>query len=301
MSPPTTRIGFIGLGVMGEPMAANLLKQGHRLSVHNRSQAPVRRLTLLGAHAHPTPASVTASTEVVITMLPDTPDVEAVYFGPQGILQAVKTGHLLIDMSTVEPAMARRIHEAACLQRSESVDAPVSGGHTGAVSGTLSIMVGATSEGFARAEPVLSQLGSRVVHVGLPGAGQVAEACNQLIVGITLQAVAEAFVLANKSGVDAGAVREALLGGFAASRVLDHHGLRALSHQDTAGFRMALQAKDLAIALNTAEALGVDLPLTQAVSACIQSALDDGLEDLDHSALIGYWAARHHVTFPTAP
>lgn len=284
------RVGFIGLGVMGRPMAENLLRAGFSLTVHNRSRAAVEALQQQGAAAASSPAEVAAASDVVITMLPDTPDVEAVYFGDQGIFTRVRPGMLLIDMSTASPQMARRIHAAAKAAGADSLDAPVSGGDVGARAGTLAIMVGGSPSAFERALPLFQAMGKHIVSMGEAGAGQVTKACNQVVVALTIQAVAEALVLAAKAGVDPARVREALLGGFAQSRILDVHGQRALERRFEPGFRLRLHRKDLSIALETAKDLGVPLHHTALVHQTMNALVAAGWGDFDHSALIQHLA-----------
>jgi 2-hydroxy-3-oxopropionate reductase len=289
------RIGFIGLGVMGRPMAENLLQHGFPLTVHNRSQAPVEALVAQGAARADSPEEVARSTDVVITMLPDTPDVEAVYFGPKGIMNGVRAGMLLIDMSTVSPAIAQRIDQAARAVGAQSLDAPVSGGDVGARAGTLSIMVGGDEAAFERAQPIFAAMGKNIVRIGGAGAGQITKACNQVVVALTIEAVGEALVLAAKAGVDPAKVRQALLGGFAQSRVLELHGQRALDGRFDPGFRLRLHQKDLHIALETGDALGVPLPVTRLVHDTIREMVQAGRGEQDHSALMAYLAERAHT------
>lgn len=284
------RIGFIGLGVMGKPMAANLLKGGFSVTVHNRSQAAVQELVQQGAAAAATPAEVAASSDVVITMLPDTPDVEQVYFGESGLLSSLREGMLFVDMTTASPGIARKIYDAVQKLGADSLDAPVSGGDVGAREGTLSIMVGGSAQAFERAMPVFNAIGKNIVRIGEAGAGQVAKACNQVVVALTIEAVGEALTLAAKSGVDPAKVRDALLGGFAQSRILDLHGKRALEHRYDPGFRVKLHRKDLAIALETARSAGVSLPGTALVGEMMNALIAQGMGDEDHSALIRYLA-----------
>jgi 2-hydroxy-3-oxopropionate reductase len=284
------RIGFIGLGVMGRPMAENLIRSGFPLVAYNRSPGPVGELAAIGANAAATAAQVAAESDVIITMLPDTPDVEHVYFGSAGLIHHLRPGTLLIDMTTASPEIARKIHQAALHKGADSLDAPVSGGDIGARAGTLSIMAGGSGDSFERARPVFEALGKNVVHMGDAGAGQVTKACNQIVVALTIEAVGEALALAKKSGVDPAKVRDALLGGFAQSRVLDVHGLRSLEQRFEPGFRVRLHRKDLSIALRSAEHSGVSLPHTAQVFEMMNVLISRGLGDLDHSVLIAYLA-----------
>ncbi|HEX4941492.1 MAG TPA: NAD(P)-binding domain-containing protein, partial [Actinomycetota bacterium] len=238
------RIGFIGLGVMGKPMARNLRAAGLDLVVHSRSPGPVDELVAEGAERASDPSELAAGVDVVITMVPDTPDVDRVLFGEGGVAGGIRPDSLVIDMSTIRPTEASRFAERLAATDVAMLDAPVSGGERGAIDGTLSIMVGGQEDAFARALPILEILGGNVTHVGGSGAGQVAKACNQLIVGATIQAVGEALVLAAKAGVDPATVREALLGGFAGSKILEVHGQRMLRGDFAPGFRSALHLKD---------------------------------------------------------
>jgi len=279
------RIGFIGLGIMGKPMAKNLIKAGYTLVVHNRSRAPVEELCAQGAQGATSPKEVAERTDVVITMLPDSPDVEEVVLGPKGVIEGTREGMLFIDMSTVAPSTAIKIHDALKEKGASSLDAPVSGGEIGAKEGTLSIMVGGEREAFDRALPILKAMGRNIVLIGGPGAGQVAKACNQIIVALTIQAVAEALTLAKKCGVDPAKVREALLGGFAQSRILEVHGKRMIERTFEPGFRLRLHRKDLNIALQTAKERKVALFATAQAAELMDALLAQGKGELDHSGL----------------
>ena len=225
-------VGFIGLGLMGKPMAKNLLTRGYPLVVHSRSAGPVDEVVAAGARRASSPADVARRARRIFTMLPDSPDVELVLEGPDGVFQAVHPGTILIDSSSISPVVTRRLAEAARARQATLLDAPVSGGEIGAISGTLSIMVGGDEAAFNEVRPILEAVGNpeRIVRIGESGAGQVCKVCNQMVIGGTLAAVSEAFALARKAGVDAAKVREALLGGFAASRVLEVHGERILNN-----------------------------------------------------------------------
>lgn len=278
-------LGFIGLGVMGRPMARNLLRAGHRLVVHSRSAGPIDELVADGAERATSPADVAGRAGVVITMLPDTPDLEMVTGGPDGLLTSMPAGALLIDMSTVDPMATRRIG-ADCRARGVGyVDAPVSGGEQGAIAATLSIMVGGAEADVTRAMPILRVLGATIIHVGDLGAGQLTKAANQLVVGVTIEAVAEALALAQAAGVDPAKVRAALLGGFASSRVLEVHGQRMLERAFAPGFRARLHLKDARIIEHTAGALGVPTPALGVARAGFERLVDSGRGDLDHAAL----------------
>lgn len=280
-------IGFIGLGLMGKPMAANLLKKGFPLVVHSRSPAPVDQLVEAGASRAGSPADVARRATRIITMLPDSVDVARVVEGTNGIFEAVRPGTILIDMSSISPAVARRLAEAARARRATMLDAPVSGGEIGAVSGTLSIMVGGDADAFAEVTPLLAAMGNpdRIIRIGEPGAGQLCKVCNQMVIGGTLAVVSEAFALARRSGVDPAKVREALLGGFAASRVLEVHGERILKGNYTPGFRAQLYAKDYRIAGETLAEHAVAAPVTAAVHALVTALVASGRGQDDYSAL----------------
>lgn len=280
----TEVIGFIGLGTMGRPMARNLLGAGSQLVVHSRSPGPVEELVAAGAQAADSPAEVAERSTIVITMLPDSPDVEEVVLG--GLLDSLRPGSLIVDMSTVSPDLARRIAESAQRRDADALDAPVSGGEIGARHGTLSVMVGGSEDAFERVLPFFRTLGERIVRIGGPGAGQVAKAANQIVVGVTIQAVAEALHLAARSGVDPARVREALLGGFASSRVLEVHGQRMLERDFEPGFRSRLHRKDLAIAVDAGRLAGIALPSAAVVAEMLSALIGSGGGDQDHSALL---------------
>ena len=280
------RVGFIGLGIMGAPMARQLLAAGFPLTVHSRSPGPVDALVEAGAGRATSPAELARASDVIVTMLPDTPDVEHVMLGDDGVMAGAAAGSLVIDMSTIDPGPTRAIAEQLAARDVEMLDAPVSGGERGAIDGTLSIMVGGSDEAFARAMPILQAMGKNIVHVGPSGAGQITKACNQLVVAATIEAVAEALVLAERSGVDAAKVREALLGGFAGSKILEVHGQRMLDRAFEPGFRARLHRKDARIVLDAAQAAGSPIPAFQVVAAQLDRLVDEADRgDLDHSAL----------------
>jgi 2-hydroxy-3-oxopropionate reductase len=280
-------IGFIGLGVMGRPMARNLLRRGFPVVVHSRTESSVDALVAEGAARAGSPADVARRARIVITMLPDGPDVEQVMTGDRGVFSGMQAGTVLVDMSTIAPATARRLAAAARARGATFLDAPVSGGEIGAIQGTLSIMVGGDAAALERVRPVLEAMGhpDRIVHLGESGAGQICKACNQLVIGGTLAAVGEAFALARKMGVDPARVREALLGGFAASRVLEVHGERLLTGNFTPGFSARLYRKDLRIVMDTASDAQVPAPVTALVQQLLTALLASGKESLDYSAL----------------
>ena len=283
----TDTIGFIGLGVMGKPMARNLLKHGFSLVVHSRSHAPVDELVAAGAVAAPNPAEVAQRATRVITMLPDGPDVAAVLQGPTGVFAAMQPGTILIDMSSIAPAVARFLAQRARERDGTMLDAPVSGGEIGAINGTLSIMVGGDRHAFEAVKPILDAMGNpeRVIHIGESGSGQVCKVCNQLVIGGTLAAVSEAFTLARKANVDPARVREALLGGFASSRVLEVHGERMLTGNYTPGFRARLYAKDFRIAGQTLDEYHVAAPVAAVVHQLVNALIARGKGDQDYAAL----------------
>jgi 2-hydroxy-3-oxopropionate reductase len=282
---PSDRIGFIGLGIMGKPMAMNLLAAGYPLTVHSRSPGPVDEVVAAGAGRASGAAEVAAASDVTITMLPDTSDVELVLTGEGGVLDGISAGALVIDMSSIDPAPTRAMAEAFAKHDVAMIDAPVSGGERGAIDGTLSIMIGGEPDAVARAMPIFEVLGKTIVHVGPSGAGQVTKACNQLVVAATIEAVAEALLLAERSGVDPGKVRAALLGGFAGSKILEVHGQRMLDRAFDPGFRIRLHRKDARIVEDAAAATGTPIPSFAVVAAQLQRALDDGDGELDHSGL----------------
>ena len=279
------RVGFIGLGIMGKPMARHLLDAGFPMTVHSRSAGPVDELVEAGASRAGSPAEVAAASDVVITMLPDTPDAEQVLFGSEGVASGAVAGSLAIDMSSIDPIPTRAFAERLAAQGVDMLDAPVSGGEQGAIDAALSIMVGGSPEAFTRAMPLFAVMGTHIVHVGGSGAGQVAKACNQLVVAATIEAVAEALALAERAGVDAAKVREALLGGFAGSKVLEVHGRRMLDRTFEPGFRARLHRKDARIVLDTARSVGAPVPAFEAVARQLDELVASGGGELDHSAL----------------
>jgi len=279
-------IGFIGLGIMGKPMARNLLKAGYPLIVHSRSRPPVDELAREGAKAATNPREVAAQAGIVITMLPDSPDVESVYGGKDGVFAGARSGALLIDMSTISPVVARKLAAEAEQRACAMLDAPVSGGEAGAIGATLSIMIGGKAAAVERAMPIFQKLGKNIVHVGESGAGQVAKAANQIVVGVTIAAVSEALVLAAKAGVDPAKVREVLLGGFAQSKILDAHGQKMLERNFKPGFRIRLHEKDLRIALASGSEYGVPLMVTSIVAQMMAALKATGGGDLDHAGLV---------------
>lgn len=277
------KIGFIGTGIMGKPMVLNLTKAGYPVAFFNRS--PVDELVQQGLKSAPSAKALAAESDVIITMLPDSPEVESVVSGPNGVLEGIRKGALFIDMSTIAPETSKKLFRIFAERGVAALDAPVSGGEVGAKEATLSIMVGGEAAAFERALPVFKAMGKNIVHIGPAGAGQVTKACNQIAVALTIQAVAEALTLAKKSGVDVAKVREALLGGFAQSRILDVHGKRILENNFKPGFKMRLHRKDMNIVLQTGRALSVPLPCSAVVASQMDALLAQGNGELDHSAL----------------
>ena len=279
-------LGLIGLGIMGRPMARNLLKAGYRLTVLDIDAAAVAALTAEGARAGTTPAQVAASTDVLITMLPDSPEVREVYLGPDGAFEALRPGWLAIDMSSIAPSTARELAERASAAGAEMLDAPVSGGDRGAIAGTLSIMVGGSAAAYERALPILQALGKTIVHCGAAGAGQVVKVCNQVVVAVEIEAVSEALVLGAKAGVDPQRIADVLQGGLASTRVLEMRRDNFMSGRFDPGFRIRLHLKDLRNALELARETNVALPAAAQVEQLMRAAAAAGRADYDHSGLI---------------
>ncbi len=296
----TLRVGFIGLGVMGHPMARHVLDAGHRLTVHSRSRGPVDAIVAAGATMASDPAGVASASDVIVLMLPDPPDVEAVLFGPSGVAERAAAGAVVVDMSTGDPLLARQWAQRLRARGVDLLDAPVSGGEAGAIAGSLSIMVGGRAEALEKARPALEPMSGRIVHVGDSGAGQIAKAANQLVVGSTIEAVAEALLLARAAGVDPVRVREALLGGFAASRVLELHGQRMLDANWTPGARSALHRKDARIIQGLARSLRVPTPGFDVAADGYERLVERGDADLDHSALLVLLEEQAGVRVATA-
>ena len=280
-------VGFIGLGLMGRPMAKNILKKGYPLVVNSRSQGPVDDLVAAGAERASSPADVARRATRIITMVPDSPDVEQVLEGPNGVFSAIQPGTIIIDMSSIAPGPARRLAERAKSLGATMLDAPVSGGDIGAIAGTLSIMVGGDLAAFNAVKPLLDAMGNpeKVVRIGESGAGQLCKLCNQMVIGGTLVVVAEALALARKAGVDAGKVREALLGGFAASRVLEVHGDRALKGTYKPGFKTRLYAKDMRNVVATLAENDTAAPVTAVVQQLLHATMAAGRGEDDNSIM----------------
>jgi len=279
-------LGLIGLGIMGRPMARNLLAAGYGLVVHDVNRAAVDELVAAGAVAGTSPRGVAEATDVLITMLPDSPQVREVYLGPDGAFEALRPGWLAIDMSSISPSTARELAALATAGGAEMLDAPVSGGDKGAIAGTLSIMVGGTEAAFERALPVLAAMGKTIVHVGPAGAGQVVKVCNQVVVAVVIEAVSEALVLGAKAGVDPARIADVLQGGLAATKVLEMRRDNMLTGRFDPGFRIRLHQKDLKNALELAGETSVALPAAALVEQLMRAMAARGRADYDHSGLV---------------
>jgi len=288
MATMSESIGFIGLGIMGKPMAHNLLKAGFPLVVQNRQREITDEFLAAGARSATRPRDIAASCAVVITMLPGPTQVEGVLVGPGGIIEGAHAGLVVIDMSTIAPVVASALAARLAEYGITLLDAPVSGGDAGAMAGTLSIMVGGDEETFKRCMPIFQALGKTIVHVGASGAGQVVKACNQIVVALVIEAVSEALVLGSKAGVDPAKILQVLGGGLAANRVMELRGASMLAHDFTPGGRVRFHHKDLGFALDTARRYGVSLPATALVDQMLASLEVRGRGDLDHSALLTY-------------
>ena len=279
------KIGFIGLGIMGKPMASQVIKGGHDVFLFSRTAVP-SELTELGGTACSSAVDVATAADIVILMVPDTPDVEKVLFGQDGIASSLSPGKTIVDMSSISPIatneFAKKIQDFGC----SYVDAPVSGGEVGATNATLTIMVGATAQDFEKVKPIFELMGKNITHVGDVGAGQVCKVANQVIVALNIEAVSEALLLASKAGVDPERVRQALMGGFASSKILEIHGERMIKRTFNPGFRIELHQKDLNLALSTAKSLGVSLPNTSNAQELFNSCRAHGDHRKDHSAMV---------------
>lgn len=282
----TERIGFVGLGAMGTPISRRLLAAGYPLAVYARRPEAARPLVELGAQAHPSPTDVARVSDIVFTMVTATADVQEVVLGPSGIVHGMPAGGLVIDMSTISPLAVRPMAAALAERGAQMMDAPVSGGPSGAAAGTLAIMAGGSAEAFARALPVFGHFGKSIVHVGESGAGQAAKACNQLALCVAMQGVAEALALAARLGADPARVREAMLGGFAASRVLDVFGGRMVSGDFVAGVESRLHHKDLHIVLDLAQRLSLAVPGAAAATQTFDALVGRGDGRLDSAAIL---------------
>jgi len=279
-------LGFIGLGIMGRPMAKNLLKAGYPLVVHSRSKGPVEDLTAAGARSAPSSKAVTEQVDVLITMLPNSPDVELVALGPQGILEGARSGLIYVDMSTISPIVSQKIAKALAARGVRMLDAPVSGGERGAVEGTLSVMVGGDKPTFDLVLPIFQAMGKTITHLGPLGAGGFTKLANQIIVAVNLTALGEALTLARKAGLNRELTLKALGGGLAGSRCLEQKTPNYLSNTYNPGFRVDLHFKDLGLIMESGRALGVPLPTTALVQELFAALRVRGRGGLDHSAVI---------------
>jgi 2-hydroxy-3-oxopropionate reductase len=279
------KVGVIGLGVMGRPMAGHLVAAGHEVFLH-RVKDVSRHLVEAGGKALDSARAVAEAADVVILMLPDTPDVEQVLFGEAGVAEGLSGGKLVIDMSSISPVATKGFAGRIAEQGASYVDAPVSGGEVGAKAASLTIMVGASEADFARALPLFQLMGKNITRIGNVGDGQTAKVVNQVIVGLTIEAVAEGLTLAKAAGADPAKVREALMGGFASSRILEVHGERMIAETFDPGFRIRLHRKDIGLAMEAAKALELYLPHSASLQQLMNKALASGFGDKDHSALI---------------
>jgi 2-hydroxy-3-oxopropionate reductase len=285
MTTTSLKLGFIGLGIMGAPMCGHLIKAGHQLFVHTRGKVP-GEIAAAGATVCASGRAVAQSADIVFTMVPDTPDVEAALFSEAGVASGLSKGKTVVDMSSISPmetkAFAARINALGC----DYLDAPVSGGEVGAKAASLTIMVGGPQAAFDRVLPLFQLMGKNITLVGGNGDGQTTKVANQIIVALNIAAVAEALVFASKAGADPAKVRQALMGGFAASRILEVHGERMIKRTFNPGFRIGLHQKDLNLALQGARTLGVSLPQTAGAAQLMQACAANGMANLDHSALV---------------
>ncbi len=294
------KIGFIGLGIMGTPMAGHLRAAGHELFVATRSKVPAV-LTEAGATACASAADVARHADVIFTMVPDTPDVEKVLFGKGGVAEGLSAGKTVVDMSSISPIETKQFAECIAALGCDYLDAPVSGGEVGAKAASLTIMVGGGEAAFARVQPLLALMGKNITHVGDVGAGQITKVANQIIVALNIAAVGEALVFASKAGADPAKVRQALMGGFASSRILEVHGERMIKRTFNPGFRLALHQKDLNLALQGAKSLGVALPNTANTAQLMQVCAAQGWDQMDHSALVKALELMAHHDVADAP
>ena len=279
-------LGFIGIGIMGKPMAGHLLNAGHTVHIYDVVPEGVKELAGKGAVACSNSKEVAQKSDIIFTMVPDTPDVEAVIFGKDGVAEGVRSGSIVVDMSSVSPLATKEFAKKLAAMGVKMLDAPVSGGQVGAQNATLSIMVGGEPEVFEQIKPYFELMGKNIIHIGGNGDGQTCKVANQIVVGETIMAISEALLFASKAGADPGKVREALLGGFAQSRILDLHGKRMIERTFAPGFRIRHQQKDLNLALQGARALGLSLPGASIAQELLNAVAAQGDIDLDHSAMV---------------
>jgi 2-hydroxy-3-oxopropionate reductase len=281
-----TELGFIGLGIMGKPMASHLVKAGHTVHVCDLAEESVKHLCSLGGKACSCCKEVAQKSDIIFIMVPDTPDVEAVLFGAEGVAEGLKPGSIVVDMSSISPIATKEFAKRLAAMGVKMLDAPVSGGQVGAENATLSIMVGGPVDVFNQIKPYFERMGKNIVHIGDHGDGQTCKVANQIVVALTIEAVGEALLFASKAGADPAKVRAALLGGFAQSRILELHGERMIKHTFNPGFRIRLHQKDLNLALESARSLGLSLPNTSLAQELFNAVAAQGGSDLDHSAMV---------------
>ncbi len=280
------KLGFIGVGIMGKPMAGHLLTAGHEVHAYDLDSEPVQELASKGAVACSSSKEAAEKSDVIIIMVPDTPDVEAVLFGKDGVVEGIRPGSIVVDMSSISPIATKEFAKKLDALGVKMLDAPVSGGQVGAENATLSIMVGGEPEVFEQIKPYFEIMGKNIVHIGGNGDGQTCKVANQIVVALTIEAIGEALLFASKAGADPRKVREALLGGFAQSRILDLHGERMIGRNFAPGFRIRLHQKDLNLALQGARQLGLSLPNTATAQELFNAVAAQGDSDLDHSAML---------------
>jgi 2-hydroxy-3-oxopropionate reductase len=279
-------LGFIGLGIMGKPMAGHLVKAGHTVRVYDLSEESVKHLCALGAKACSCCREIAEKSDIIFIMVPDTPDVAAVLFGTDGLAEGLKPGSIVVDMSSISPIATKEFAKRLTAMGVKMLDAPVSGGQVGAENATLSIMVGGPVDVFNQIKPYFELMGKNIVHIGDHGDGQTCKVANQIVVALTIEAVGEALLFASKAGADPAKVRAALLGGFAQSRILELHGERMIKHNFNPGFRIRLHQKDLNLALDAARSMGLSLPNTSIAQELFNAVAAQGGSDLDHSAMV---------------
>lgn len=290
-----SKIGFIGLGIMGKPMASNLLKAGHSLVVHDITPAAREAMAAIGAGWAGSAREAAAQSDLVITMLPDGPEVEAVVTGPGGVLEGAHAGLTVVDMSSISPVVAQKVGAACAAAGVDFLDAPVSGGEPKAIDGTLAVMVGGDAKAFERVAPILGAVASSVTLTGPVGAGNVTKLANQIVVACNIAALGEALVLATKAGLDPQVVVDAIKGGLAGSTVMNAKAPMVIGRNFKPGFRIKLHQKDLRNALNAAESMKVALPITSLVQQMLMALMNDGKGDCDHSAIVTFTEALAHV------